>query len=93
MAVFHQGLGCCAGHQGLHDKAVQASRRAAELDPANQEYVNDLGWSLLEAGNLIEAKSTLERAVAMNPSDELARENLRYCISKMKDDSKLPDIA
>ena len=64
-----------------------------DLDPANQQYVNDLGWSLLEAANLIEAKCTLERAVAMNPSDELARENLQYCSSRMKDDGKLPDIA
>ena len=49
VAVFHQGVGCCAGHQNLHDEAIAASRRALELEPDNQKYVNDLGWCLLEA--------------------------------------------
>lgn len=78
-AVFHQGLGCCAGHEGLHDEAVAASERALRLEPGSQEMVNDLGWSLLEAGRLAEAEVVLERAVRMDPSDELARENLRVC--------------
>jgi tetratricopeptide (TPR) repeat protein len=91
VAVFHQGLGCCAGHQGQHEVAVQASRRAVELEPDNQQLVNDLGWSLLEAGNLTEARSTLERAVGMNPSDELARENLRICISMIRNGGKPSD--
>ncbi|MHC1744014.1 MAG: tetratricopeptide repeat protein [Syntrophobacteraceae bacterium] len=88
VAVFHQGLGCCAGHQGLHEVAVQASRRALELEPGNQQFVNDLGWSLLEAGNLVEARSALERAVAMNPTDQLASENLRYCMEQIKKHGK-----
>ena len=92
VAVFHQGLGCCAGHQGLHDVAIQASRRALELEPDNQEFVNDLGWSLLEAENLTEARSALERAVAMNPKDQLACENLRYCMEKIKKERKASSI-
>ncbi len=91
VAVFHQGLGCCAGHQGLHEVAIGASRRALELEPDNQELVNDSGWSLLEAGNLAEARSTLERAVGMNPTDELAGENLRICISMIKNGGKPSD--
>jgi len=80
-AVLYQGLGCCAGHEGLHDEAVQASRHALNLEPHNQQFVNDLGWSLLQAGNLLEAKEALERAVEMDPSDDLSRENLRHCKS------------
>lgn len=83
VAVFHQGVGCCAGHQGLHDEAIAASRRALELEPANQRFLNDLGWSLLEAGRLSEAKEALARAVAMDPDDQLARENLRFCKTKL----------
>lgn len=92
VAVFCQGLGCCAGHQGLHEVAIQASRRALELEPGNQQFVNDLGWSLLEAGNLVEARSALERAVAMNPTDQLAQENLRYCMEQIKKKGKASSI-
>ncbi len=41
--------------------------------------MNDLGWALYEAGRLREAVELLERAVAADPSYELARENLRIC--------------
>lgn len=80
---LHQGVGCCAGHEGQHDEAIAASRAALALEPENQKYVNDLGWSLLQAGLLSEAKKLLERAVAMDPSDELARKNLQYCNEKI----------
>lgn len=78
-AVLHQGLGCCAGHEDQHDVAIAASEAALELDPKNQEYVNDLGWSLYEAGFLDKARQILERAVAMDPSYDIACENLRLC--------------
>jgi tetratricopeptide (TPR) repeat protein len=80
-AALYQGLGCCAGHQGLFEKAIEASRRALELEPENQNLINDLGWSLFEAGRLEEAEEVLLKAVAIDPSDELARENLRLCKS------------
>jgi tetratricopeptide (TPR) repeat protein len=79
VAALHQGLGCCAGHEGFHDEAVAASERALQLDSGNQKLVNDLGWGLLQAGRVEEAERMLERAVSMNPSDELAQENLRIC--------------
>lgn len=79
MAVFHQGVGCCVGHEGHHDAAIAASRAALALEPNNQTFVNDLGWSLHQAGIIDEARATLERAVAMDPTDELAAENLRIC--------------
>ena len=78
-AAFHQGLGCCAGHEGLHEEAIAASRAALALDPDNQKFVNDLGWSLYQAGLIHEGRAVLERAVAMDPTDELAVENLRIC--------------
>lgn len=83
VAVFHQGVGCCAGHEGLHEEAIEASRRALDLEPDNARFVSDLGWSLLESERLSEAQETLSRAVAMDPDDELARENLRFCVMKL----------
>jgi Flp pilus assembly protein TadD len=50
-----------------------------ELEPGNQKLVNDLGWTLLQAGSLPQARELLERAVSMDPSDELAKQNLRFC--------------
>ena len=50
VAVMHQGRGCCAGHMGEREEAVSASRRALELEPDNQRFVNDLGWSLAQSG-------------------------------------------
>ena len=79
VAVFHQGVGCCAGHQGRHDEAIAASHAALALEPANQKLLNDLGWSLYLAGRKDEARTVLERAVAMDPTYELAAENLRLC--------------
>ena len=78
-AVLHQGIGCCAGHEECHEEAIAAFERALQLEPDNQKFVNDLGWCLLEAGRIQDARRTLERAVSMDPSDDLARENLRLC--------------
>ena len=77
--ALHQGVSCCAGHEGKHELAIAASERALELAPDDQELVNDLGWSLFEAGRLDEALVHLELAVAMDPEDALAAENLRLC--------------
>ena len=87
-AVLHQGIGCCAGHEECHEEAIAASERALQLEPDNQKFVNDLGWCLLEAGRIQQARRTLERAVSMDPSNALARENLRLC--KERETKKLP---
>jgi tetratricopeptide (TPR) repeat protein len=79
VAALHQGVACCAGHEGQYELAVTTSQRALKLDPDNQELVNDLGWSLYEAGRFDEALACLETAVAMDPADPLAAENLRIC--------------
>ncbi len=77
--VLWEGFGYCAGHAGLHEEAVAASQRAVELEPKNQEFVNDLGWTLLQAGHLLQAREPLERAVSMDPGNEISAENLRFC--------------
>jgi Flp pilus assembly protein TadD len=78
-ANLYQGLGCCAAHEGFHDEAVAAYEKALALEPKRQDLVNDLGWSQYESGRLETAIEVLLRAVSMDSSDELARENLRIC--------------
>jgi Flp pilus assembly protein TadD len=53
------------------------------LDPRNPQFLSDLGWSLCQAGRLEEAEKVLSRAAAMDPSDRLARGNLRFCRARM----------
>lgn len=78
-AALYQGLACCAGHDGLFDKAIAAAQKALDLEPNRQDLTNDLGWSLFQAGRIEEAEEVLLRAVAQDPADDLARENLRLC--------------
>ncbi|MBN1996035.1 tetratricopeptide repeat protein [candidate division KSB1 bacterium] len=81
---FFRGVSCCASHENLLEEALRAAEKAYELDPENQECVNDLGWSLFEVGRLDEALQYLSRAVEMDPGDDLARENLRICKEEIK---------
>ncbi|MFO7915375.1 MAG: tetratricopeptide repeat protein [Candidatus Krumholzibacteriales bacterium] len=78
-ATCYLGISCCASHEGFLDEALEAAEKAYKLDPENQKCVNDFGWSLFEVGRLDEAGKMLSRSVEMDPSDELARENLRLC--------------
>lgn len=87
VAVFHQGIGCCSGHLHLRREAISASRAALALEPDNQRFIDDLGWTLYQAGNIEEARSMLERAVAMDKTDSLAAENLRICLEENKGSS------
>ena len=83
IAAFHQGIACCAGHEGLQDEALAASQRAVELEPENAVYVSDLGWTLLVAERYKDAEAMFCEAIAMDPSNERAQANLVYCRQKM----------
>ena len=76
---LHSGVGCCAGHLVLFDETVSAGEQAVRLKPEDATCASDLGWSLFEAGRYQEARGVLERAAALDPSNELAQENLRHC--------------
>src|ERR1022692_3946908 len=65
--------------RGCPRRSGGSAERALRLEPDNRKLVNDLGWCLFEAGRLEEAVKMLEQAVSKDPSDELARENLRFC--------------
>ena len=66
-----------------------AARSALKIKPNDQECTNDLGWSLYQAGKVDEARTVLEKAVALNKKDKLAAENLRICLSG----EKLPKVS
>ena len=79
VALYHVGLGYCAGQAGRMEESVAYHRRAVELDPDNYRHLNDLGYSLLEAGLYDEAEGVLQRAVQLAPPDyNLAKGNLEH---------------
>jgi tetratricopeptide (TPR) repeat protein len=82
-AALHQGLCVCAGHQGHPEIALAAAEAALALEPDNQELVNDLGWTHYERGEPDRALPFLQRAVELDPQDELAAENLRICLEAL----------
>jgi tetratricopeptide (TPR) repeat protein len=77
--AFRQGIACCAGQEGLFDEALEAVRRAIELDPENVAYVNDMGWTLVLAERFREAEAAFKQALEIDPSNERAQMNLQYC--------------
>ena len=60
-------------NQFPHDKAIQEYRRALELDPSLDEARNQLALVYGHVGLLDEALGELDKAVATNPSNALAR--------------------
>ena len=79
VALYHAGLGYCAGMNGRMDEAVAHARRAADLEPESSYFLNDLGYSLIESRQYEEAEKTLRRAVELAPADyTLPAGNLEY---------------
>ncbi len=78
-AELHNGLGYCLGKSGDLPGAVRHSEAASKLAPERADFLSDWAWSLIELGRLAEALPLLERAVAMDPANELARGNLDHC--------------
>lgn len=78
VAVFHGGLSYTLSKLGLFEEAVASARRASDLEPDNYQHLNDLGWTLCQAGYLEEAREILDKAVRLAPTDyDLARNNLK----------------
>ena len=79
VALYHSGLGYCAGKNGHKEEAVAHARRAVDLEPENSQLLNDLGYSLIEARQYEEAEKTLRRAIELAPADyTLPAGNLEY---------------
>jgi tetratricopeptide (TPR) repeat protein len=77
VAIYPAGLSYCLGRLQLREEAIAKARRAVELDPLSHMLLNDLGWTLYQAGHLEEAEATLAKSVNLAPLDyELARNNL-----------------
>ena len=88
--AFQQGIGCCAGQEGLFDEALEASRRAIDLAPGNAAYISDMGWTLVLAEQFREAEAAFQRALEIDPSNERAQMNLQYCREQLSQEPATP---
>lgn len=77
-ALYWSCVGYCLDKLERRQPAIEAYRRAIELDPTDHRWSNDLGWTLANDGRLEEARELLLRAIELSGGDdELPRENLR----------------
>ena len=68
-AVYYIGSAYCFYKLGNIEKAIQKDRKAVELEPENSLYLNDLGYSLLEAGSFDEAEMILKKSIGLAPPE------------------------
>lgn len=75
--IYKIGSGYCLGKLGRHKESVEKHRQAVAREPKNYKHLNDLGYSLLEAGEYEEAEKILRRSQKLAPSDyEFPKNNL-----------------
>ena len=69
-----------ADHQLKLDEALELARRAVQAVPRNPEFLDTLGWVLLQRGELDEAERTFQQALGLageNPPANEIREHLK----------------
>ena len=77
-------------HSQMAEDSVEKHRRADALEPDNYKHLNDLGYSLLEAGKFDEAQKALQRSISLAPPDyEFSRNNLSELREKRKESSEM----
>jgi tetratricopeptide (TPR) repeat protein len=92
-ALYFIGSGYCLGKLRRHKTAVEKHRRAVKLEPNNYKHLNDLGFSLLEAGDFVEGEETLKNSISLAPEEyEIPRNNLKE-LKKMKKAAKSKNMS
>jgi Flp pilus assembly protein TadD len=78
-AAAYNGMGRAQSALGIWAAAVENFRRASAVEPANAEYLNNLGYARLHLGardSLAVASDNLRRAHQLNPDSATIRNNL-----------------
>lgn len=83
----YYNLGLAYIAQGEREKAMEANRKAIEINPHHARAHLNLGGLLLENGKITEAIQELDRALAINPDLSLAHFNRGIAYERL---GKLP---
>lgn len=69
-------LGVLAARIGENEKAAEHLEAAARLGPPSSELLNDIGFNLFAMRRLPEAEAAFRQAIAADPQNKAARNNL-----------------
>lgn len=81
-ADAHAALAILLDLTGRHDEALPSHQRAAKLAPGDASYQNNLGFSLLTAGDAEGAIAPLELALALDPALPQSYANLGFAYGR-----------
>ncbi len=74
---FHVYQGMAYADAGLLDQAVFEEMEAYRINPRSFPALNNVGFYLYKAGRYADSAAALEQALKLQPTSELARNNLR----------------
>jgi tetratricopeptide (TPR) repeat protein len=83
-ALARRRSGIALGQKGDYVASAVAYRAALQLDPADADALNNLGWTIGKLGYFGQAVAPLERAIAIRPDFTLARNNLAWVRTQIK---------
>lgn len=86
-AAWH-GLGMIAAEQQHNAAAEEALSQAVQRDPVNVDYLGDLGYQRLRAGQVTSAHEPLAKAAELAPSNVKAVSNLVLWMLLDNDDAQ-----
>ncbi|WP_188238478.1 Flp pilus assembly protein TadD [Stenotrophomonas maltophilia] len=75
-AAAAHGLGLIAARRDDEAGSEQALARATQLQPLNTDYLGDLGYARLRAGQFDQAREPLAKALELSPGNAKATANL-----------------
>jgi protein O-mannosyl-transferase len=81
-APYYMGLGLDYFQIGNYDKAIQIWTKASEKDPKSGAPLSSIGTAFMMKNQVDDAIAIFQKAIAMNPDDQLAKNNLAWAMGE-----------
>jgi len=91
-AAAFNGMGRAQSAQGGWAEAVESFRRASAIEPANADYLNNLGYAQLRSNvrySAAVARDNLKRAHELDPGSVTIRNNLILAAKQLNDHAEV----